>query len=151
MTNSVCLGAGREDSADLLTMLSRFYRFLDANDIQSLCGLMHPESLWLRQGRELRTSADIAAALSERDPRLHIFHILSGVVFEPLTSDHISYSGYLMVLRSYADANAAVRMPLIGAQSLHGCEGEFRRTADGWQICAMNAGPARLLVDVQGE
>lgn len=151
MTNTASLGVGREDSDDLLTILTRFYRSLDGNNIQSLCALMHPQSLWLRQGRELRTSADITSALSERDPRLHIFHVLAGVVFEPLASDHVAYSGYLMVLRSYADADATVRMPPIGAQTLHVCGGEFKRISDGWRISAMDAGPPRLLVDLKGE
>jgi hypothetical protein len=151
MMDTFSLGAAREESADLLTILTRFYRFLDANDIEKLNALMHPDSIWLRQGRELRTSADIAVALSDRDPRLHIFHILSGVMFEQLASDHVAYSGYLMVLRSYDDADVAVRMPPSGAQSLHVCEGEFRQTADGWRISAMNAGPPRLIIDIKGE
>ena len=128
------------DEAELLRILTRFYRCLDANDVSGLSAFLHPDSVWHRQGRELRTGADIAAALADRDPRLHIFHLLTSV----------TYSGYLTVVRSYADAGQATRMPPRGAQSLHVCEGEFRRDGDDWRICAMNAGPPRLLIDLPG-
>lgn len=139
------------DEAELLRILTRFYRYLDANDIGPLAALMHPESLWRRQGRELRSRDDIAAALGERDPRLHIFHLLTSVMFDAQSSDHVAYSGYLTVVRSYADPDQAVRMPPRGAQSLHVCEGEFRLSQGAWRISAMDAGPPRLVLDVAGE
>ena len=143
-------GPTSADEAELLRILTRFYRCLDVNDVSGLSAFMHPDSVWHRQGRELRTGADIAAALADRDPRLHIFHLLTSVTFATQADGSVAYSGYLTVVRSYADAGQATRMPPRGAQSLHICEGEFRRDGDDWRICAMNAGPPRLLIDLPG-
>ena len=138
------------DEAELLRILTRFYRHLDANDIASLCGQMDADFRWRRQGLEPRSPADIATALTHRDPRLHIFHLLTSVTFAAAAEGRVAYSGYLTVVRSLADADQATRMPPRGAQSLHVCEGEFRRGSDGWRICAMDAGPPRLFVDIPG-
>jgi len=141
----------RQTEADLLRTLTRFYRCLDANDIANLTSLMDDTFLWPRQGRELRNADDVTSALSGRDPRLHIFHLLNSVTFEVLDGDRMAYSGYLTVVRSYADPDQAVRMPPRGAQSLHVCAGEFTKTPQGWRISAMDAGPPRLLIDIPGE
>ena len=138
------------DEAELLKILTRFYRFLDVNDISSLCAFMHDELLWRRQGRELRSRADITTALADRDPRLHIFHLLTSVTFAARPEGRIAYSGYLTVVRSFADEDQSTRMPPRGAQSLHVCEGEFRRSEGDWRICAMDAGPPRLFLDMPG-
>ena len=131
-----------------LGMLTRFYRRLDSGDVAGLLALAHPALRWRRQGKELSSHDEISATLSQRPAGLHVFHILSGVVFEAVSRDHVRYTGYLTVLRAREAAGSSLRMPPVGAQSLHVCEGELTLTHDGWRISFMDAGAPRINLEL---
>ncbi len=79
--------------------LIRFFRALDDRDEATLVRLLAPGGVWHRQGAELRSEADIAAAMAERSPTMRIHHLLTNVFAEAHGADEAVVTAYMLVVR----------------------------------------------------
>jgi hypothetical protein len=131
-----------------VSILNRFYRLLDSGDVSGLCALMNSEFVWMRQGKELRSPADVDEALRQRASNLQVFHLLNSVMIDLIVDDHVRYSGYLIVLRVPVEAGGLGGTAPAGIQALHICQGEMMRTAGGWRVSKMNAGPPHVALNL---
>jgi hypothetical protein len=138
----------REIAWDCLRLLTQFYRFLDESQFARLGALLHSQGVWVRQGRELRNAEQIVTELSMRPKNLVVRHFTTNALFEVRNAEHVNFSVYLGVVRADSASLPSGPPPLHGVQSVHVCNGEIWRTTEGWRIGRMDAGAAKMQIDL---
>jgi hypothetical protein len=120
--------------ADPAQTVARFFRALDDRDYATLGGLLAEGGVWHRQGAELRSLADIEAAMAKRSPTMRIHHLLTNLYAEAIGDDEATVVGYMLVVRHDSGAVPAGPSPLQGIETIRTMRGRLRRSADGWRI-----------------
>lgn len=115
-------------------LLVRLFHCLDARDYEGVAACFDDDSLWLRQGKELRGPAQVLEALQARSATIHVHHLLSNIDVRMTDANHAESIAYMTVYRS--DTGKPPRFPV----AMHGpdlvavCTGEFRCAADDWRV-----------------
>ncbi|MBI2317891.1 MAG: nuclear transport factor 2 family protein [Betaproteobacteria bacterium] len=112
-----------------------FFRCLDERDNAGLLARMHPEGVWLRQGKQLKGEEQILEALRARSETMRIHHVLTNVLVDvDIGSGRASLSGYLLVFRHDGGEKLVGPAPLKGPSAIHACNAELRHLAGDWRI-----------------
>ena len=119
----------------------RFFRALDDRDYATLAHLLAPGGVWRRQGAELRSEADILAAMAKRSATLRIHHLLTNVFAVPHGPDEADVTGYMLVIRHDGGAEPAGPSPLTGIENVRTPRARLRRSRDGWRIVDLGGDP----------
>lgn len=129
-------------SLDPAQTLIRFFRALDDRDEATLVRLLAPGGVWHRQGAELRSEADIRAAMAARSPTMRIHHLLTNVFAEAHGADEAEVTAYMLVVRHNSKTPPTGPSPLSGVENIRTMRARMRRTADGWRILRLSGDPA---------
>lgn len=124
----------------------RFFRALDDREYRTLAALLAPDGAWHRQGVELRSEADILAAMDRRSPTMRIHHLLTNVLAEPHGDDEAEVTAYMLVVRHDSQAEPAGPSPLSGIESIRTTRARLRQTPQGWRILRLGGDPVSFAV-----
>jgi len=112
-----------------------FFRCLDECNYPGLLARMHPEGVWLRQGKQLKGERQIMEAMHARSETLRVCHILTNVTVDVHSeSGRASLFGYLLVFRHDDGKKHKGPAPLGGPSSINACNAEFRPIDGDWRI-----------------
>jgi hypothetical protein len=114
--------------------VARFFRALDDRDYATLGALLAKGGVWHRQGAELRSLADIEAAMAKRSPTMRIHHLLTNLYAEPQGEDEAAVVGYMLVIRHDSGAEPAGPSPFHGVENIRTTRARLRKTSNGWRI-----------------
>ncbi len=114
--------------------VARFFRALDDRDYATLGALLAKGGVWHRQGAELRSLADIEAAMAKRSPTMRIHHLLTNLFAEPRGEDEADVVGYMLVVRHDSGVAPAGPSPLQGLENIRTMRARLRNTSKGWRI-----------------
>ena len=120
--------------ADPAQAVARFFRALDERDYPTLGALLAKGGVWHRQGAELRSLAEIEAAMAKRSPTMRIHHLLTNLSAEARGEDEADVVGYMLVVRHDSGAEPAGPSPLAGFETIRTMRARLRRTSAGWRI-----------------
>ncbi len=120
--------------ADPAQTVVRFFRALDDRDYGVLGSLLAKGGVWHRQGAELRSQADIEAAMAKRSPTMRIHHLLTNLYAEPRGEDEADVVGYMLVVRHDSGVEPAGPSPLQGLENIRTTRARLRKTSNGWRI-----------------
>lgn len=123
---------------DCQKVIIDFFRHLDERRHDALSRLFHPQGLWLRQGKELRSRKQVVEVLDARPTSLLIHHLVTNIQIE-VSEGTATLNCYLLVVRDEEGAMKPKPLPL-RAQGIYCCTGELERTQEGWQIKHLVAG-----------
>lgn len=119
-----------------------FFRCLDESNYSGLLARMHPDGVWLRQGKQLMGEQQIMEAMHARSGTLRIHHILTNVLVDvDSESERASLFGYLLVFRHDDGEKHIGPAPLKGPTSINTCNAELRPIAGDWRIIRMENSP----------
>ena len=122
-----------------------FFRCLDERDYAGLIARMHPEGVWLRQGKQLRGEQQILQAMNARSETMRIHHILTNVLVDVSSdSERASLFAYLLVFRHDDGEKHTGPAPLKGPAAIHTCNAELRPAAGDWRIFRLENSPTFL-------
>lgn len=132
----------REPRCEAVHVVTRFYRHLDESNYEALADLMHPEGVWYRQGKELRSRDAIVTAMSDRSPTRRIHHLLTNV-FAELEGDGraAEVTGYMLVVRHESGRVQEGPAPLEGIENIRTIRARLRETPSGWRIERLRSDP----------
>ena len=112
----------------------RFFRALDDRDYATLAVLLAPDGVWHRQGTDLRSEADILAAMAKRSPTMRIHHLLTNVFAEPRGDGEAEVTAYMLVVRHDSGAEPAGPSPFPGIENIRTMRALLRQTPQGWRV-----------------
>jgi ketosteroid isomerase-like protein len=115
-------------------LLVRLFHCLDARDYEGVADCFAEDSLWLRQGKELRGPKQVLQALQQRTPTIHVHHILASIdvkLVEPAQAKSIAY---MLVYRSDTGKPPQFPISASGPELVAVCTGELRRGTGGWKV-----------------
>ena len=123
-----------------------FFRCLDQCDYPGLLARMHPEGVWLRQGKQLKGERQIMEAMHARSETLRVHHILTNVLVEvDSESERATLVGYLLLFRHDDGQKHAGPVPLKGPSSINACNVELRPLDGDWRIFRMENSPTLMV------
>lgn len=115
-------------------VLGRLFHRLDTFDYNGVAAQFSESCEWHRQGKVLRTHADIIAALNLRPQHLFVQHILHEVVCDPVGDDRMSGFAYMSVFRKEFDSPPQLPLPTERPDMLISWNAEFVRQGTDWRI-----------------
>ncbi|MFA7668961.1 MAG: nuclear transport factor 2 family protein [Burkholderiaceae bacterium] len=118
-----------------------FFRHLDERDYDALAGLLTPDAIWHRQGKQLRGPAEALQALQLRSPTMHIVHIITNLVVDRIDEHDCLMRGYMLVVRHEAGQALDGPAPLDGIDSIRTIHVALKRGDTGWLINELNNDP----------
>ena len=121
-------------ATDPVQTVVRFFRALDDREYRVLAGLLAQGGVWRRQGAELRSAADIEAAMAKRSPTMRIHHLLTNLYAAPHGDDEADVTGYMLVVRHDSGAAPDGPSPLHGVENIRTTRARLQRTSRGWRI-----------------
>jgi|SRR5690606_3778967 len=132
----------RERRCEAVHLVTSFFRCLDESDYETMAGLMHPNGVWHRQGKELRDRRALLEAMSQRSPTRRIHHLLTNM-FARLGEDEgtAEVIGYMLVVRHDSGTVPEGPSPLEGIENIRTIRARLRDTADGWRIEELRSDP----------
>ena len=115
-------------------LLVRLFHCLDARDYEGVAACFAEDSLWLRQGKELRGPKQVLQALQQRTATIHVHHILASIDVRLTNANQAKSTAYMLVYRS--DSGKPPQFPIKAAGPELGavCTGELRRAGDDWRV-----------------
>jgi len=119
---------------DPVQTVARFFRALDDRDYATLAALLAEGGVWSRQDAELRTEADIDAAMAKRSPTMRIHHLLTNLYAEPPGENEAVVTGYMLVVRHDSGQVPQGPSPLDGIENIRTTRARLRQTPAGWRI-----------------
>ena len=132
--------------ADPVGTVLRFFRALDEREFDTLAPMLAPGGSWTRLGVELRSQAEIRAALADRSPTVRVHHLLTNVYAEPRGHDEAEVCGFLLVVRHDSGSEPTGPSPLTGIESIRTMRARLRRTDGGWRILRLKNDPPTFSV-----
>lgn len=88
----------RQDAADCLEIVTRFYRHLDRGEFDKLDALMARDGLYHRpDGNAYTPGPQLITALSRRSPTARMAHLLANLYTERSSTDAMKVHGYMSV------------------------------------------------------
>lgn len=115
-------------------LLQRFYHALDARDYDACADCFYDDGYWNRMGEDLNGLTAIRAAMSNRNPKLAIRHVLSNVHPWEVAPEQVIVRSYVSVyLHLFQDA-PVVPAPLRDPKSIWALETTFVLRAGRWAI-----------------
>ena len=124
----------RPDQMDAVATVLHFFRAIDERRFNLLAPMLAPGGFWNRQGTELRTEADIMAAMADRSPTMRVHHILTSAYSEPQGDGEVDVAAYLLVVRHDSKSEPVGPSPLPGIDSIRTTRARLRLTDQGWRI-----------------
>lgn len=119
-----------------------FYRCFDERDYSGLLARIHPDGVWLRQGKELKGERQIMEAMHARSKTLRIHHLLSNVLVEvDRESERAKLFAYLLTYRHDDGEPRIGPAPLKGPWGIYVCNAEPRPVAGDWRIYRLKNTP----------
>ena len=115
-------------------LLVRLFHCLDARDYEGVAACFAEDSLWLRQGKELRGPAQVLKALQQRTPTIHVHHLLSNIDIRLPEADRAQSIAYMTVYRSDTGKPPVFPIEVPGPELVAVCTGELRRAANQWRV-----------------
>ena len=115
-------------------VLGRLFHRLDTFDFNGVAAQFSESCEWHRQGKVLRSHADIIAALKLRPQHLFVQHILHEVVCDPVGADTMSGFAYMSVFRKEFDRPPTIPLPAERPDMLISWNAEFAREGPNWRI-----------------
>jgi hypothetical protein len=115
-------------------VLGRLFHRLDSFDYPGVAAQFSESCEWHRQGKVLRSHADIIAALQLRPKHLFVQHILHDVVCDPIDDTRMSGFAYMSVFRKEFDSPPQIPLPAERPDMLISWKAEFERQGDQWRI-----------------
>lgn len=112
----------------------RFFRALDDREYGALTALMAGDGVWRRQGAELRSAAEIEAAMAKRSPTMRIHHLLTNVFAEPHGAEEATVTAYMLVVRHDSGSKPSGPSPLQGFENIRTVRARLRHGEAGWRI-----------------
>ena len=122
-----------------------FFRCLDERNYPGLLARMHPDGVWLRQGKQLKGEQQIMQAMNARPETMRIHHILTNLLVNVGSeSERASLFAYLLVFRHDDGEKHIGPAPLKGPSAIHACNAELRPAAGDWRIFRLENSPTFL-------
>ena len=115
-------------------VLGRLFHRLDSFDYPGVAAQFSESCEWHRQGKVLKSHADIIAALQLRPKHLFVQHILHDVVCDPIDDTRMSGFAYMSVFRKEFDSPPQIPLPAERPDMLISWKAEFERQGDKWRI-----------------
>jgi ketosteroid isomerase-like protein len=115
-------------------LLVRLFHCLDARDYEGVAACFAEDSLWLRQGKELRGPGQVLKALQERTATIHVHHLLSNIDVRLSGENRAKSIAYMTVYRSDTGKPPVFPIKVQGPELVAVCTGELRRSADQWRV-----------------
>ena len=136
----------RPDQMDAVGTMLHFFRALDERRFDLLAPMLAPGGFWNRQGTELRSEADIMAAMADRSPTMRVHHLLTNSYAEPRGNGEVDVSAYLLVIRHDSKSEPVGPSPLSGIDSIRTMRARLRMTDQGWRIVRLVNDPPTFSV-----
>jgi len=114
----------------------RFFHCLDDANYDGLVGLMAPDGVWHRQGKELKGRAAIMEAMKARPAGLATQHNATTLVVDAVDADHATATVYLVVFAGQGGSGAVELPNLVGVY-----REKLVRLAEGWRIAEITSQP----------
>lgn len=125
--------------------VTAFFRCLDQSDYSGLLARMHPDGVWLRQGKQLKGEEQIMEAMRARSETLRVHHILTNALVDvDGDPERANLVGYLLLFRHDDGKKHAGPVPLKGPASINACNVELRPIAGDWRIYRMENSPTLM-------
>ncbi len=126
---------------ELRATLDRFFMLLDAHDGPAAAKLFTDDAEWATQhGGPIKGPAGVAKNISGRPPGYVSRHCLTNFVVDVKDDDTAELTGYVVV---YGEDTGPERpklpAPLGTPRSILTYHSKFRRTPQGWRICAQRS------------
>ena len=115
-------------------VLIRLFHCLDARDYEGVAACFTEDSLWLRQGKELRGPAQVLKALQQRTPTIHVHHLLTNIEVRLTDPTRARSIAYMTVYRSDTGKAPVFPIEVPGPELVAVCSGELRRAGDQWRV-----------------
>lgn len=115
-------------------VLIRLFHCLDARDYEGVAACFAEDSIWPRQGKELRGPAQVLKALQQRTPTIHVHHLLSNIDVRLMDPNRAQSIAYLTVYRSDTGKPPVFPIEVQGPELVAVCTGELRRFGDRWRV-----------------
>jgi ketosteroid isomerase-like protein len=115
-------------------LLIRLFHCLDARDYEGVAACFAEDSLWLRQGKELRGPAQVLNALNERTATIHVHHLLSNIDLRLSGESRANCIAYMTVYRSDTGKPPQLPIAMQGPELVAVCTAELRRGKDDWRV-----------------
>jgi hypothetical protein len=124
---------------DVEKVAIRFFHYLDSYRYDDLAGLFTPDGVWHRQGKELRGSAALLAAMHARPAGTVTQHVASNILVDVLDADHAETTIYLTVYAHAGDATTKPPVPMSPPGQVGIYREKLARTPDGWRIAEITS------------
>jgi ketosteroid isomerase-like protein len=115
-------------------LLIRLFHCLDARDYEGVAACFAEDSLWLRQGKELRGPSQVLQALQLRTATVHVHHLLTNIDVRLVEPNHARSIAYMMAFRSDTGKPPQLPIKMAGPELVAVCTGELRRGPGGWRV-----------------
>ena len=115
-------------------VLGRMFHRLDSVDYDGVAAQFSESCEWHRQGKVLRSHAEIIAALKLRPQHLFVQHILHEVVCDPVSENRMRGFAYMTVFRKEFDQPPTLPLPTERPDMLISWSAEFTRESGEWRI-----------------
>lgn len=126
---------------ELHATLDRFFVALDAHDGAAAAKLFTDDVEWTTQrGGIVKGPAAVAKNISERPPGYVSRHCLANFVVDVMDDDNADTLGYVLVFGVDTGPDKPTGPAPLGApRSILTYHSKFRRTPQGWRICAQRS------------
>ncbi|MBY4593968.1 nuclear transport factor 2 family protein [bacterium BD-1] len=122
-----------QDQWAATNLLVTFYRALDERNIDVLIQLLHPETVWWRQGKPCSSEAEIRESLGRRSSTSRIHHLLSNLMTRCIDT-HIEITAYMLVVSHDDGIIHDGPVPLKGIKNIRTARAIARRWNDSWRL-----------------
>ena len=118
-----------------------FFRYLDDQQYDELAALFAPEGVWHRAGKALRGPNGVREAMAQRPAGFTTRHIITNIVIDATSSNHVHASYYMTVFMHEGAERATKQVPLELPLHVSVFDQTFIRSGSGWLIQGLSGLP----------